>query len=86
MKKRVAVEKGLRPVKQFLSEDGYKVSEFTSKEMNDSAYFNKFDAVIITGEDENMMGMEDAITEVPVISAHGMTPEEVKSQMENKMM
>ncbi len=40
--------------------------------------------MVISGQDVNMMNMSDIKTEVPVINARGMTPEEVRRAIEKK--
>lgn len=81
--KKVAVQKGLNPVKSFLNQQGYTVREFDSTKKNTSNFLNKFDAVIVTGQSENFMGMEDTKIKASMINADGMTPQEIKSQLEN---
>ena len=46
-------------------------------------FLNKFDAVIVKGEDQNVMGIQDTITNTTIINANGMTPENVKTEIEN---
>ncbi|GAA0117096.1 YkuS family protein [Clostridium senegalense] len=81
--KKVAVQKGLNPVKSFLNQEGYTVREFDGAKENTSKFLNKFDAVIITGENENFMGIEDTEVKAQMINADGMTPQEIKNQLDN---
>lgn len=71
MNKIIAVEDSLAPVKEYLMEKGCQVIEIEEAEYND------VDALVISGADENIMGMEDILNDVPVISAQGMSPEDV---------
>lgn len=82
--KKVAVQKGLSPIKSYLQNSGYSVKEFDSKEKAADNYLNKFDAVVVTGENENIMGIEDAATSASIINADGMTPEDIKNKIERK--
>ncbi|WP_291568673.1 MULTISPECIES: YkuS family protein [unclassified Clostridium] len=82
--KKVAVQKGLNPVKSYLNQEGYTVREFDRNKKNTESFLNKFDAVIVTGEEENMMGMQNASISAPIINADGMTPQQVKDQLENQ--
>ncbi|GAA0125617.1 MULTISPECIES: YkuS family protein [Clostridium] len=81
--KKVAVQKGLNPVKSFLNQEGYTVREFDGTKENTSKFLNKFDAVIVTGENENFMGIEDTEVKAQMINADGMTPQEIKNQLDN---
>ena len=82
--KKVAVQKGLSPVKNYLENSGYSVKEFDSSNKTADNYLDKFDAVVVTGESENIMGMEDTTTSASIINADGMTPEDIKNEIERK--
>ncbi len=78
-KKRVAVEDGLRPFREFLEREGYEVIGLSREDLN------RAQAVVLSGTDDNVMNMEDITTRVPVISAEGRTPEEVKDELEARI-
>ena len=80
--KKVAVQKGLNPIKDYLSEEGYTVKEFDNSKKNSGNFLDRYDAVIVTGENQNIMGVEDTISSTPIIDASGMTGEQVKEQIE----
>ena len=82
--KKVAVEKGLGDVEQYLSNQGYSVQEFERNSIENSSFYNGFDAVVVTGESMNVMGFEDTKTKVPQIIADGLTAEEVKNQLDTR--
>lgn len=84
--KKVGVEKGLSDVKEYLTDNGYSVEEFERNSINNANFYNTLDAIIITGQSMNLMGIEDTKTEVPEVMADGLTPEEVKRQLENKVI
>ena len=68
--KKVAVEKGLRPIKDYLTNEGYEVQEFDNTKKRAKNFLNKYDAVVITGQDEDFLGIEDTITSIqPIIFA-----------------
>jgi 5,10-methylene-tetrahydrofolate dehydrogenase/methenyl tetrahydrofolate cyclohydrolase len=81
--KKVAVQKGLNPIKDYLSEEGYTVKEFDNRKKNAGNFLNRYDAVVVTGENQNIMGTQDSISKAPIINATGMTVEEVKKRIEN---
>jgi len=67
----VAVDDGLAPVRNFLTEQGYRIITV------DAARNQKVDAVVLSGMDRNFLGMSDIMVDAPVVSAEGMTPEEI---------
>ncbi|PAB59205.1 YkuS family protein [Anaeromicrobium sediminis] len=77
--KRVGVEKSLQNVKTFLSNEGYDVVEFE----NNNSDIRNLDAVVVTGQSNNFLGMQNTTTKAPVISADGCTPEDIKNQLTN---
>ncbi|MCW3488962.1 YkuS family protein [Dethiobacter alkaliphilus] len=78
MERRVAVEEGLSPIREYLQQKGYKVVDMKS--------VAQADAAVISGGDKNFMNMQDAMTDAPVISAQGLTPEDVLKQLESKWL
>ena len=80
--KKVAVQKGLSPINDYLCEEGYTVKEFDNRKKNAGNFLNKYDAVVVTGENQNIMGIENTISSTPIIDATGMTAEEVKERIE----
>lgn len=76
--KRVAVEQGLNPVKAYLEQKGCQVVDMT----NGSSNVRDAAAIVLTGGDENLMGMEDKLADVPVVSAEGLSPEQVYQRIE----
>jgi len=80
--KKVAVQKGLREVKDYLNGEGYSVKEFDNSKKNAGHFLDRYDAVIVTGENQNIMGVQETISSTPIIDATGMTGEEIKKQIE----
>lgn len=69
---RIGVEPTLTNVKQALTEMGHEVVDVHSEE--DAA---GCDTIIISGMDQNMMGISDTFIEGPVINAEGASVEEI---------
>ena len=82
--KKVAVQNGLSTITDYLSKEGYTVKEFDNRKKNAGNFLNKYDAVVVTGENQNIMGIEDTISSTTIIDATGMTAEEVKVRIEDK--
>ncbi|MDG5789499.1 YkuS family protein [Evansella sp. AB-P1] len=77
---KIGVEQSLTDVQQALQERGHEVVSLQQEQ--DAA---GCDCCVITGQDENMMGMQDTSTEGSVINAHGMTAEEICQQVDSKV-
>ncbi|NLY17575.1 MAG: YkuS family protein [Clostridiaceae bacterium] len=82
---KIAVQKGLTPVKEYLADHGYDVETF---EVNDhlETKNNNFDAIIVTGLNTNSLGINETATNAPIIDATGMTPEEIHEQLQQAFL
>lgn len=67
----IALDDGLTPVKNYLTRQGCQIINI------DEAKNQRVDAVILSGMDRDIMGMEDIVLKAPVLSAQGMSPEEI---------
>lgn len=83
--KHIAVQEGLGPVIRYFEESGYRVSEFSSRQKANKDFLDGFDAVVLTGIDENIMGIQTTNTNRPFIEARGMTPEDIKVAIEQRI-
>lgn len=75
MKKTVAVDDSLSPIKNALKREGYEVT----------CLGDPSDAIVLNGMDDNFMGMEDIRQDVPVINAQGKSPEQVLEELKQKI-
>jgi Uncharacterised protein family (UPF0180) len=71
--KTVAVERGLTPVKQYLQSQGCQVMDLLNAESSATGAA----CMVVTGGDKNMMGIQSVTQNIPVISADGLSPEDV---------
>ena len=76
--KRIAVEDSLINISDYLINQGCDVCSLTEEKNLD-----RCDAVVITGEDENFMGIHDTLTKAIVIDAAGKTAQEVYEEINN---
>jgi hypothetical protein len=72
---KIAVENGLDNVKQALQNSGHEVVSLNESSMKHC------ECCVISGLDQNMMGMSELATEGRVINARGMTAEEVVNEV-----
>lgn len=76
--KKIAVEDSLTNVSDYLRSQGCDVCKLTQEKNLDTC-----DAVVVSGQDENFMGIQDTLTKAFVVDAAGKTAEEVYNQIKN---
>lgn len=77
---KIGVEETLTDVRGALEQKGHEVVALRNE---DEAAF--CDCCIISGQDENVMGMQDVKTEGPVIDARGMSAQDVCEEVEQRL-
>ena len=77
--KKIAVDKNLSNVSHALQESGYEVVDYAEDNLKN------IDAYVITGEDKNTMSMSGTATRQPVINARGMSPKEIRFELEKRL-
>lgn len=80
--KRVAVEPALHNVKEYLESQGCQCVEMRADSGSATASTAAGEITdacccVVTGSDKNLMGMQDVVQNVPIISAAGMSPQQV---------
>ncbi|MCY6369980.1 YkuS family protein [Clostridium ganghwense] len=65
----IAVEKGLDNVTDYLIQQGYNIEEFYEGMKSNPEYFNKFDAVVSSDLDRNILQITDERTTASGINA-----------------
>jgi len=66
----------------YLKDAGYRVYEVDSRQLDNKDFIDGFDAVVITGSGDNVMGIQKALSKTAVIEARGKTPDEVLSRLD----
>ncbi len=77
---RIGVEESLTNVSDALKAKGYDVVAL--RQEND---VNGCDCCVISGQDENVMGMQNAVVQGSVINADGMSADDVCQAVESKL-
>lgn len=80
--RKIGIDKGLTPVRDYLKDEGYEVAEL---DMVDPEVIRDFDAVVVSGLGKDVMGIQDTTSQVPIIDAAGMTPNEVLSEVKSRI-
>ncbi|ACL68798.1 YkuS family protein [Halothermothrix orenii] len=80
MARKIAVEEGLSNIAQELERFGYQVVNLTNQNMREA------DAIVISGQDRNMMNREDITSKAQIIDARGLTAVQVRNELENRLI
>lgn len=76
---KIAVENSLEDVKNALQQNGHEVVSM------DSGNLQNCDCCVISGQDQNMMGMSETVTQASVINAQGMTADQIVERVNQSM-
>jgi hypothetical protein len=77
---KIGVEQSLTDVQQALQEKGYEIVQLRQESDAQGC-----DCCVVTGQDNNIMGISNVVTAGSVIEASGMTAEEVCQQVQSKL-
>lgn len=82
--KKVGIEKGLGNIADYLTSEGYSIEVLSESIDNNIPKLRGLDAIVTAGYNTDMLGISDTETKAPVVNAKGLTPEEVKSRIEQQ--
>lgn len=85
MKHNIAIETTLTPIKDYLTDKGYHVETMSFDKNAAPTKAGNFDAIIVTGINDNLMGISDTTTRAVVIEAKGLTPEQVYHELQMRL-
>lgn len=83
--KKIGVEKGLSNVAGYLIKEGYSVEALSESIDDNISKLRGLDAIVTSGHNTDMLGISNTETKAPVINAKGLTPEEVKNKIEQRL-
>lgn len=81
----IGIERSLTNVKSLLEQNNYNVVEMDNSNTDTKKAQKKFDAIIVSGLDSNFLGIQDTLSNTPVITANGKTAEEVYTELKNRL-
>lgn len=81
----IGIERSLSDIKSLLEQNNYNVVEMDNANSDTKRAQKKFDAIIVSGLDSNFLGMQDTLSNTPVITANGKTAEEVYSELKDRL-
>lgn len=85
MNRRVAISESLTPVKKMLHQAGYEVINLENEAIYSETDISEYDAVVVSGIDENLAGMHDILCRAVVINAVGKKPEEIVEELRSRL-
>lgn len=85
MGRRIAVSESLTPLKQVLHREGYEVINLENRAEMSKTGIVEYDAVVVSGMDANMMGMQDISGRAVVINAAGKEPQEIVEELRSRL-
>lgn len=77
---KIGVEETLSDIQSALEQKGHDVVTLASESDVDGC-----DCCVISGQDENVMGIQDVETNGPVIDARGMSADDVCQEIEHRL-
>lgn len=83
--KAIGVEKGLSNVADYLESQGYSVQILGENIQSNIVKYDNLDAIVTADYNSDMMGFSDTLTKVPVINASGLSAEDVKKMIDEKI-
>ncbi len=84
MRRKVVVENTLSNVRTYLGEKGYDVRTMYNNNTLNHITSDEYDAIVISNMDGTNL-QEDTKTNSPIISAAGLTPEEVYERINGRL-
>lgn len=82
-KVKVGIEQNLNNVIRYLKNNDVSVEVLENSNKRLKSTMKKYDAIVVSGTDVNLMGMQDIISNAKVINASGMSPEEIYTEIIN---
>lgn len=75
----IAVEEGLNNINQALQSAGYRTVPL------EDGQTNSVGAIVVSGQNQNFLGIHDAQSKIPVVNVNGKTAEEVVNMVKNRI-
>ena len=82
---KVAVSPLLANVKEYLQAQGVDVVDFDDTDITRFGFAGDLGAIVISGGDMDMLGMQDINLAVPVINASGRTEDEISQEIQERL-
>lgn len=81
---KVGIEGNLNNVIRYLKDNDVQVEVLEGSKKESARAINRYDALVVSGGDINLMGMQDIVGKTRVINDSGMSPKEVYEEIMSK--
>ena len=75
----IGLDKGMSRMRQALEDEGYNVVDLQDNNLND------VDAVVVSGMEKNLLGVEEAATKAVVIDSSGKSAVDIMAKIKNSL-
>ncbi len=82
---KVAVSPLLSNVKEYLQAQGVDVVDFDDNDITRFGFAGDLGAIVVSGGDIDMLGIQDTNLAVPVINASGLTEDEISQEIQDRL-
>lgn len=82
---KIGIERSLNNVKEHLEQNNLQTVVMNDSKKDSKRALKKYDAIVVSGQDTNFLGMQDTMTKTPVINAEGKTVEEVYNEINSRL-
>ncbi len=82
---KVAVSPLLSNVKEYLQAQGVDVVDFDDNDITRFGFAGDLGAIVVSGGDMELLGMQDTNLAVPVINASGLTEDEISMEIKERL-
>lgn len=79
--KNIGIQKELSTVRDHLKSNGFNVYEVDTTNITSDTTLKSFDALVVSGANDNLMGIDDTSTKMPVVNADGLTPTDIEDAL-----
>lgn len=83
--KTIGIQKELSTIRDYLKDNGFEVYEVDTTNITSDITLKSFDAVIVNGANDNIMGIDNTETNMPVVNADGLTPVDVLNVLKREL-
>jgi galactitol-specific phosphotransferase system IIB component len=82
---KIGIERSLKNIKEYLEQNNIQAVMMDDPNNDNKGTLKKYDAIVISGQDTNFLGMQDTTTKTQVINAEGKTAEEVYREINSRL-
>jgi galactitol-specific phosphotransferase system IIB component len=82
---KIGIERSLNNIKEYLEQNNLQAVVMDDPKKDSKRALKNYDAIVISGQDTNFLGMQDTMAKTQVINAEGKTAEEVYKEINSRL-